>query len=405
MKPKKWLFIIAGLLLLAGLAVPPKTFAAKPSYTITPSSNTYKKKMMNFTTYNKYTKHYYVLRSYLEQLEKSGGGTLTLKKGTYTISNTLYVPSNVTIRLKDGAKIIKGTKTGTSKFKASSSIFQLIRPSKSAKKAVYGGYNGEKNISFIGEGTAMIDMKYFTDGIAIIAGHNKNIKVQNIRFQNMKSGHFIEMDATNGAVIKGNQFRGSKPSANQNKEAINLDTPDKSTNGWSQKWSKYDRTPNANVTIEGNTFYNLDRAIGTHKYSQGEYHDKIIIRSNKIEKTRQDAIRVMNWSSSIIENNTIKNVEAGPNRDRRGILASGATNPTFQNNQIENVPRPMQFMPWKNSGPGSQYKATQNKLSSANKKALATNTAKGYQENFIRINRVYNQFGKDTTEYVYVKTK
>lgn len=34
---------------------------------------------------------------------------------------------------------------------------------------MYGGYNDEKNISFIGEGTAKVDMKYMKDGIAIIA--------------------------------------------------------------------------------------------------------------------------------------------------------------------------------------------------------------------------------------------
>ncbi|MBB2482260.1 hypothetical protein H5P36_18965 [Bacillus sp. APMAM] len=34
---------------------------------------------------------------------------------------------------------------------------------------MYGSYNGEKNISFIGEGTVKVDMKYMKDGIAIIA--------------------------------------------------------------------------------------------------------------------------------------------------------------------------------------------------------------------------------------------
>jgi hypothetical protein len=36
-----------------------------------------------------------LLRSYLERLEKNGGGKLILKKGTYKITNTLYIPSNV----------------------------------------------------------------------------------------------------------------------------------------------------------------------------------------------------------------------------------------------------------------------------------------------------------------------
>jgi len=402
---RKILVLLTGLVLALTLFVPVKAEAASPVYTISPSSPTYKKNMMNFTTYNKYTKHYYLLRTYLEQLEKSGGGTLVLKKGTYSITNTLYVPSNVTIKLLDGATIVKATATGTPKFKAASSIFQLIRPSRAYKTSVYGGYKGEKNISFIGEGKAVIDLKYMTDSIAIIAGHNRNIKVEGIRFQNMKSGHFIEMDATSGAVIRNNQFTGSKPSIKSNKEAINLDTPDKQTQGWSQQWSKFDKTANANILIENNLFYNLDRSVGTHKFSGGQFHDRVTMRGNTIQKMRQDAIRVMNWSNAVIEDNLIKDVDPGPDDGKRGILASGAINPTFRNNIIENVPRPIQFMPWKNSGPGSIYPVTFNSLNAANLAALETNTAIHYKEDFIRINKKYNQFEKNTTDFVYVQTR
>lgn len=379
--------------------------AAKPTYTVSPGSKTYKGTMMNFSTYNSSTKHYYLLRSYLERLEKTGGGTLVLSKGTYTISNTLYVPSNVTIRIKNGAKIMKGTKTGTGQFKAAKSIFQLIRPSRSAKKNIYGGYNGEKNVHFIGEGNATIDLRNDKDSIAIIAGHNQNISIKGIQFLNMYSGHFLEVDAVKKGVISGNTFKNAKASANSNKEAINIDTPDKTTKGWSQDWSKYDKTPNSGLTIENNSFYNLERAIGTHKYSGGSYHDKVTIRNNKIEKTRQDAIRVMNWSNAIIENNTIRDVAPGPNKDYRGILASGAHNPTFRNNTFVNMPRAMQFLVWKNSGPGSQYATTYNKISAANKNALKTNTIVNGLEDIIRINKKYQKFDYANTDTVQINTE
>jgi len=351
--------------------------------------------MMKYKSYTKYTKNYYLIRSYLELLEKKGGGTLTLKKGTYTITNVLYVPSNVTIRLQNGVTLVKGTKTGTGYFGASKSMFQLIRPSRGAKSAVYGGYNGEKNISIIGEGTAKIDMKYVKDGIAIIAGHNQNVKIQNIQFHNMNSGHFIELDANKNATIINNQFVDSKPSPKSNKEAINLDTPDKSTKGWSSKWSKFDCTPNQNVLIENNIFLDLDRSIGTHKYSGGKYHDHVTIRNNTIEITREDAIRVMNWSNAVIENNTIRDV-AGGKGVYRAILASGAINPVFQNNTIENVARPIQFMQWKNDGPGSQYPITYNELSDENIQALETNQISNSTETFVRINQEFNIFNKYT---------
>ncbi|WP_052129959.1 right-handed parallel beta-helix repeat-containing protein [Ureibacillus sinduriensis] len=378
--------------------------AKTEAYSISPNSETYNGNFEAHPNYNKYTKHYFLIRSYLEQLEESGGGTLILKKGTYTVSNVLFVPSNVTIKLEDGAKIVNDNETGTSNVDANKSIFQFIRPSLGKKDGVYGEYEGEKNISIIGSGNATIDLNFEKDGIAIIAGHNQNIRIENINFLNMYSGHFIEIDATKNAVIANNKFMNSKPSPTRIKEAINIDTPDKLTNGWSSKWSKFDKTPNSNITIENNIFFDLDRAVGTHKYSGGQYHDNIIIRNNKIEKMREDAIRVLNWSNAVIENNLIKNIDSGKYNANSGILASGAINPTFQNNTFENVPCPMQFMAWKNSDSGSEYDATFNELSKENKNALITNSIFHSQENFIRINPASALVDKESIEFIPVQT-
>lgn len=369
--------------------------AKGPTYTVSPSTKPIDKTMLKFKAYNKYTKHYYMLRSYLEKLEKKGGGTLILKKGKYSVTNVLYVPSNVTIILNNGVVIEKGNKTGTKSFGPSKSIFQFVAPSKSHKKGVYGGYKGEKNISIIGKGKAVIDLKNVKDSIAIVAGHNRNIRIENIHFKNMYSGHFIEIDATKDSIIRNNQFTNSKPSPNLNKEAINLDTPDKATKGWNNDWSKYDKTPNYNLTIENNTFKNLDRAIGTHKYSEGKYHENIIVKNNTIKNTRQDAIRVMNWKNFVIENNTISNVANGEG-SYRAILLSGAIYPTIKNNTFLFVARPMQFFPWKNIGDGSKYAITYNKLSEQNIEDLKTNRIAFGKESFVRINQTYNVFDKDT---------
>ena len=146
------------------------------------------------------------------------------------MTNAVYVPSNVTIIFKNGVKFTKGKSTGVKGWKASSSMFQLIKPSKSKKKRVYGKYNGMKNITFRGEGNAVIDMKYFNKGISIITGHNKNVTITGLTFKNIKSGHFIEMDATKNAKITDCKFYNGK--GNAKKEAINLDTPDKTTRGY-----------------------------------------------------------------------------------------------------------------------------------------------------------------------------
>ncbi|MEG2775045.1 MAG: right-handed parallel beta-helix repeat-containing protein [Acetivibrio sp.] len=308
---------------------------AATNYKITPNTKPCISEFMNYHNYNNKTKHYYVLRSYLETLEKEGGGTLTLGKGKYVITNTLYVPSNVTLVFSNGVTIQKGAKTNVSDMPASSAIFQLIRPSNSNKSGVYGKYNGDKNIQFIGKGKVVFDMKYYEDGIGIIMGHNQNVKVKNITFQNMHSGHFIEMDASKKVVIDRCKFQNYKESPGGNKEAINLDTPDKTTNGWSQKWSKYDCTANNTVTIKNCTFRNLERAVGTHRYSLDSYHTDVTIENNTVEGVRSGFFG-LNWKNPVIKNNHIKNANAiGNTGDGDGIFLAGVTNPDIQDNLFQ----------------------------------------------------------------------
>lgn len=348
-----------------------------------------------YSTYNKYTKHYYTLLSYLKKLEKEGGGTLELSKGTYTISNTLYVPSNVTIKLKDGVKIVKGKKTGTSKFTASKSIFQFCGYSKSSKKGVYKKYNGESNISIIGEGSAVIDMKYDKDAVGIMMCHNRNIKIKGITFQNMYGGHFIEMDASDNVSIENSTFKNHKDSTNNNKEAINLDTPDKNTNGFHADWSSYDKTPNKNVTIVNCTFKDLERSIGTHKYSQNKLHTNVKIINNKMINNDQDAIRVMNWEEPIIKGNTITNV-GDKKAGLRAILISGVINPQISGNVFEEVSRPIQIIPWRNTGDGKEYDIIYNSISDACLEIMKDNILIDGDEDFIRYSKEYNEYKLNT---------
>nr|WP_279590431.1 right-handed parallel beta-helix repeat-containing protein [Rummeliibacillus suwonensis] len=222
-------------------------------------------------------------------------------------------------------------------------------------------------------------------------GHNKNVHISNIEFRNMNAGHFIEIDASEDVTIENNKFIDSQPSDRNIKEAINVDTPDKTTLGWSSKWSNFDCTANNRLNIINNEFRNLDRAVGTHKYSGGHLHTNVIIRGNTIDTMRNDAIRVMNWKTPIIENNAIRNVAIN-NPKKRGILSSGAIHPKIRNNTFTNVGRAVQFIAWKNSGPGEQYDEIKDVLSNEEKDLLKTNQLFNTTESFIRISSVYLQY-------------
>ncbi len=404
-----YLFILVlGVLVLTSNSLTNTALAKSKykTYEISPNSKPYKNNYTKLKTYNKNTKDYYLLLSYLKVLEKEGGGKLILKKGTYTISNTLFVSSNVTIVLNDGVVIKKGTKTGTNKFDASASIFQLIRHSWMGIKGKVSKYNGEKNITIIGKGDATIDLRYMDKSLAIVAGHNKNVRIENIIFKNLSTGHFIEADAVDGLKIINNQFINSKESEKLNREAINLDTPDLLTKGFNNIWSAHDKTPNKNVLIQNNYFYNLDRAVGTHKYSQikdldgkytiNMYHTNIRIVENIIVRMRSDAIRVLNWKNTVIEDNYIDDVGYG----YRGVSASGAVNLCIRNNVFEGMCRSIQIYPAKNLNDGSVYRTTFNKLTKRNLTDMTKNTLIDVDEDFIRISEKLGNYSNCKKVYI-----
>jgi hypothetical protein len=371
-------------------------------YTVKPDSLPVNIKYTKYSTYNSYTRQYYLLRSYLERLEQEDGGTLRLSEGTYKITNTLYIPSNVTIILEDGVIIKKTAETGTTSLKSSKSIFQLAAPSKASEAGAYGGYSGETNINILGYGTAVIDLNYVTDSIGIMMGHNTNINILGITFLKMKGGHFIELDASQNVTIENNIFRYHKSSSTGSKEAINLDTPDLSTGGFHAVWTNYDCTPNKDILIQNNTFRDLERAIGTHKYTENKYHENIQILDNYIYNTDSDAIRILNWENPIVKGNYIELVANGGD-NKRAILASGILHPVIMDNTFQKVSRPIQIMPWKNTGTGSQYAITYNEVSSKDITLMLKNKLISVKERFIRINKTYQVFNANTNKYYYKK--
>lgn len=354
-------------------------------------------------SYTKLTKDYYVLRSIMEQLERQGGGTLFIEKGDYSITNTIYVPSNVIIELEEGTILRKSLVTDASTMDLSSSIFQLVPPSKATGKKKVDKYNGTKNVKIYSKGRATLDLqkKYFS--FAVIMAHSENVQLENLDFRNMNSGHFIELNSSKNIAVFNSTFKNSVPSEGLMKEAINIDTPDAATKGFNLPWSSLDRTPTQDVSIQQSTFENLDRAIGTHKYSgagvikgvtyKSMMHKNVKIINNTFKNMRNDAIRIMNWDRPRIINNTFTNIGMG-DVGKRGILASGIYLPTIKNNHFENTGRPMQFFPWKNNLNGEEYAIIYNRIDEDGLKALSQNSGKNMTEYFIRISDKYLVYTK-----------
>lgn len=330
---------------------------------------------------------YYVLRSYLERLERTRGGTLTLRPGTYHVAGILFIPSNVTVNLSDGVTI--------KKYKASStnSLFHFVPSSRSHSKITK--YNGTHDSKLVGSGKAVIDLRYVKEGLAIAMGHNKNITVSGITFKNMYSGHFIELDANYNAVVKNCRFLNGKESSYY-KEAINLDIPDKNTGGFGVRWSSQDRTVNKKITIRNCEFRNLDRAIGTHAYTPEKFFTDVNIHDNYFGATVEDPIRICNWSKPRIQNNTFM-CEDG--LAIRAIYCTGVISPVISGNTFNGYQRAIEFKPCKNSTVhpvAHKYKEAYNVLSQKSLKTLKNNKFIDIEENYAKIR--YNSMEYETYE-------
>ena len=181
--------------------------------------------------------------------------------------------------------------------------------------------------------------------------------------------HFIELDASKNVIIENCTFVGHKcsnesdgeesddaeststnvaHSSSNTKEAINIDTPDYNTKGFNQVWTKYDRTPNDNIIIRNNVFEDVERAVGTHRYSVAAdtqaqiYHTNIQILNNTITNTDSYPIQAQNWKDFVIEGNTFNGTfKSDGSQVYAAIRVDGGVNPTIQNNVFSNFARPI----------------------------------------------------------------
>ena len=90
-----------------------------------------------------YSTDYSRIKNALYDIDKAGGGTLTLKSGTYYVTNTLCVGSKTTIKFEKNVTLNKVFGSDTS-----STLFQLISFDKVFGTDEVSGYKGEHNIHF-----------------------------------------------------------------------------------------------------------------------------------------------------------------------------------------------------------------------------------------------------------------
>lgn len=313
------------------------------TFTVTPSSAPYREHYeddASYTANGGQTKTYYMFRSYMEQLEYAGGGTLNVAPGLYQLSHSVCIPSNVTVNFQSGVKIQK-VKAVDTNLATNKTMFELVPPSKEKVKNSVNGYNGSQNITLQGAENVIIDCDNVLNAMGIVMGHTQNIVIRNIAFTNEYGSHFIELNSSKNVTVENCSFTDFRIYNNKShKEAINVDTTDLNTNGFNYEWSSHDRTACNTVNIRNCMFNNMGAAVGSHTYSvdmanQQVYHENVTIENCKVNQTYNAAVRMWNWRNAVIKNNQflgIQGLEDNKGYNYTCILVRGAVNPTIMEN-------------------------------------------------------------------------
>lgn len=365
MKKITWLTAFFLVLMVSVVGYSEQAQAAPKTYTITPTKNPIdaSKKYKN---YNSSTKHYYLLKSYLERIEKNGGGTLVLKKGTYTLSAVLNIPSNTTIKLEDGAILKKSMTTGKASFKPSIVMMQLVTPKNASKKAVMKKHDGAKNIKIIGSGKAIIDLNNSNKATAINMAHANNISISGIEFKNSNKASMIHVVGSKKVSISKNKFSNAKKGTIQ--PTIRLESAAKTSSVFPMSWSANDNTVNSGITVSSNTFTSLPLAIRTSDYVKGKYQTGVVIDKNKFSKMTDSTIVMTGWEKPRITSNTFDDTKTKV-ADTIQVLATNY--PVIKSNTFKGSKNIIGYKTFTANKKTIDKKVT--KLSATNKTDLATN--------------------------------
>lgn len=271
-----------------------------PAFTVTPDSEPYYKKYTaaNTPNYNDKTACYYMLRSYLEALEHVGGGTLTLGRGTYDVTNVLYIPSDVSLVLEEGAVLRKATDTGTSGMTATNELLCFLNPSQSASLGTLEDYGGCTNAGMTG-GT--IDMNGVS-GNAVAMPQSCNVSVKDVEFRNIGNSRYVSVNSAKDVTIENCRFYHLEGSASR---GVTVST-------------KYNNAPSRNVTVAGCTFDGLGYGVQSGDAVSGVYTENLTVTGCSFLNPTTNALYLNGCKGLVLTDNTFFNGD-------EELILSGAT--------------------------------------------------------------------------------
>ncbi|MCI7108451.1 MAG: right-handed parallel beta-helix repeat-containing protein [Agathobacter sp.] len=219
--------------------------------------------------------------------------TIKVPAGTYEMMGGFNLPVNVKLDLT--GVTLKKTDTGN-----------MVRLRSLAASQKLTGY-GEKGTTEIVGGTFIGNDSNSSSMVRL--AHGTNVTLDGCTFVGGGCAHQLEIASIDGFTVKNCTFRDAKGNGtNEKQEALQFDVP---CSTYVFNSTELDGTPMKNVKVEGNTFQNVLRGLGSHSMLVGVYHENIDIVNNTFENVDGECIVALNYKNCNIKNNRIKNCGAG----------------------------------------------------------------------------------------------
>ena len=230
-----------------------------------------------------------------------------LEPGTYNITESLIVYSHT--RLEATGSTLRYTRT--LKLEDSDGRAPMIANACEGKK----GYDGASDITINGGTWDFQGSKgQVNAGVTLEAFrfmHGKNVSFTNMTMQNLKKSHYLTIEGLDNVTIQNCTFKDFQ-SITARKEAIHIDCMHNDSMAPSnQENTVYDDTICNNVTVDGCTFVDVPRGIGTHIAVGGLYPSNMKFTNNTFKNITYEAIKAYHYKNVIITGNTIDKAGCG----------------------------------------------------------------------------------------------
>ncbi len=295
--------------------------------------NTYYYKVSAFGAFgNDKTDDTYALQKALDQSRSGVNVVIQIPKGTYYISNTLYIQSNTTLNMASGAKIYR-SKSALGK--------NMLRNTDSKHKTSgHGKYTLSQNITINGGIWDGGDISKSKEGCNLVyIGHADNVKLIGTTIRNCHGSHALEFAGVQNGLVRSCKFYGFRYDNDlYTSEAIQFDT---CYSDWAPGFTK-DKTTCRNITVEKCTISDYPRAVGSHHVLSGAKYENITIRNNKIKRTSASTqgksivgIFLMGVKNAKITGNTVTGYYYGAMIKQSSKISMKKN--TFRDNGIYNI--------------------------------------------------------------------